>query len=478
MPDILIIRSFIIKIIGIITLLSQITLCSSKSPDHQNYAKLFNDLFSAKDVNGNKIYNPEVLPIIGQSDKSSPVDVSVLLYANQLLGFNHETQALSMVFWLTIHWKDERLAWNPADYNGINETQVRPSNIWVPDLQLYNAADDNFRFGDLTQQVMAVLSYDGTVSWFPMVPYTFSCRMNLHYFPFDYQTCYIKLGSWIYHANMVNLKLQSDKVNLNFFTKSNTWHLVENYALINEISVPGYPPNPDQFFTLQDLKFFFILKRNPVQYIINIVVTCIVFSFICAFSFILPFAVNSDRLSLSLSIVISVSVYQLVAMDVIPTGSDEITILSWFLTWLVLLVMISVLVTLFSMVLNDQTHLKLVPEWIFKFLVEGKYGIGRLFRITKCDTYQSYLGRLKSVKEQNQTLDELIMQEDCEIIKVIAGLQWNLVTISIDRVSMMFYVIVMLGSIIWLLLYKNLDSFQMKATYDKIFNDIDGLKLR
>ena len=477
MSDILIIRSFIIKVIGIITLLSQITLCSSKSPDHQTYTKLFNDLFSAKDVNGNKIYNPEVLPI-GQSDTPSPVDVNALLYANQLLDFNHETQALSMVFWLTMDWKDERLAWNPADYNGINETQVRPNNVWVPDLQLYNAADDNFRFGDLTEQVMAVLSYDGTVSWFPMVPYTFSCRMNLHYFPFDYQTCYIKLGTWIYGADTMNLKLKSDKVNLNFFTKSNTWHLVENYALVNEISAPRYPPNEDQLFTLQDMKFFFILKRNPVQYIINIVVTCIFFSIICAFSFILPFTVNSDRLSLSLSIVISVSVYQLVAMDVIPTGSDEITILSWFLTLLVFLIMISVLVTLFSMVLNDQTHLKLVPEWIFKFLVEGKCGIGRLFRITKCDTYQCYSRRLKLAKEQNQELNELITQEDCEIIKVIAGLQWNLVTISIDRLSMMLYVIVMLGSIIWLLLYQDLDSFQMKAAYERIFNDVDGLKLR
>ena len=461
----------------IITLLLQITLCSSKSPDHKTYTKLFNDLFSAKDVNGNKIYNPEVLPI-GESNSSNPVVVNALLYANQLLDFNHETQALSMVFWLTMDWKDERLAWNPADYNGINETQVRPSNIWVPDLQLYNAADDNFRIGGLSEQVMAVLSYDGTISWFPMVLYTFSCRMNLHYFPFDYQTCYIKLGTWIYDADRMNLNLKSDKVNLNFFIKSNTWHLVENYALINEISASGYSPNGDQLYTLQDMKFFFVLKRNPVQYMINILVTCIIFSFICAFSFILPFTVNSDRLSLSLTIVISVSVYQLVAMDVIPTGSDEITILSWFLTLLVFLIMISVLITLFSMVLNDQTHLKLVPEWIFKFLVEGKYGIGRLFRINKCDTYHCYLRRLKLTEEQNQELDELILQEDCEIIKVIAGLQWNLVTISIDRLSMVLYFIVMLGSIIWLLLYQDLDNFQMKAAYDRIFNDVDGLKLK
>ena len=44
--------------------------------------------------------------------------------------------------------------------------------------------------------VNVIVRHDGTCSWFPPAKLKTSCDIDMHYFPFDTQTCYIKVGSW------------------------------------------------------------------------------------------------------------------------------------------------------------------------------------------------------------------------------------------------------------------------------------------
>ena len=50
----------------------------------------------------------------------------------------------------------------------------------------------------------AILRYDGTVKWKPPAIYKSFCEINVEYFPFDQQTCYMKFGSWTYDGTQVN----------------------------------------------------------------------------------------------------------------------------------------------------------------------------------------------------------------------------------------------------------------------------------
>ena len=44
-------------------------------------------------------------------------------------------------------WNDYNLRWEPADYGNITSIRVSSERIWVPDLLLYNSADDAFAVG-------------------------------------------------------------------------------------------------------------------------------------------------------------------------------------------------------------------------------------------------------------------------------------------------------------------------------------------
>jgi hypothetical protein len=74
----------------------------------------------------------------------------------------------------------------------------------------------------------AVLHHTGKVVWTPPAIFKSSCEIDVQYFPFDQQTCFMKFGSWTYDGFQVtcmssalvlwfqyfkNFTLQSDELN-------------------------------------------------------------------------------------------------------------------------------------------------------------------------------------------------------------------------------------------------------------------------
>ena len=52
---------------------------------------------------------------------------------------------------------------------------------------------------------MAVVDNEGTVDWIPPVVLETDCSIDMSFFPFDKQTCYIKFGSWTYSGEKVSV---------------------------------------------------------------------------------------------------------------------------------------------------------------------------------------------------------------------------------------------------------------------------------
>lgn len=60
----------------------------------------------------------------------------------------------------------------------------------------------------------AVLKHTGKVHWTPPAIFKSSCEIDVRYFPFDQQTCFMKFGSWTYDGNQVtNKKIVKCKIN-------------------------------------------------------------------------------------------------------------------------------------------------------------------------------------------------------------------------------------------------------------------------
>lgn len=60
----------------------------------------------------------------------------------------------------------------------------------------------------------ALLKFDGTITWVPPAIFKSSCPMDITYFPFDYQNCSMKFGSWTYDKAKIDLVLIGSKVSV------------------------------------------------------------------------------------------------------------------------------------------------------------------------------------------------------------------------------------------------------------------------
>lgn len=74
------------------------------------------------------------------------------------------------------------------------------------------SADGNY---EVTIMTKAILHHDGKVVWKPPAIYKSFCEIDVEYFPFDEQTCFMKFGSWSYDGYTVrksNLILRLHKL--------------------------------------------------------------------------------------------------------------------------------------------------------------------------------------------------------------------------------------------------------------------------
>jgi len=146
--------------------------------------------------------------------------------------------------WLALKWNDFRLAWIPKDYNGITETHLLPSEIWVPDVKIFNGAKPEMDVG----KCPVVVDSSGAVLYVPPVAMEFPCAMDHGGSKFN---CKAKLGSWTYNGNQVDLTNQSFEAT-NFITNP-IYNVTEMSVSRN---VVYYPCCPEPFV---DLEFTFDL---------------------------------------------------------------------------------------------------------------------------------------------------------------------------------------------------------------------------
>lgn len=91
-------------------------------------------------------------------------------------------------------------------------SDISTQMLWKPLSEMtfiFTSAVGDFLVEDKTK---ALLKYDGTITWLPPAIFKSSCPMDITYFPFDYQNCSMKFGSWTYDKAKIDLVLIGSKV--------------------------------------------------------------------------------------------------------------------------------------------------------------------------------------------------------------------------------------------------------------------------
>ncbi|XP_045209368.2 neuronal acetylcholine receptor subunit alpha-10-like [Mercenaria mercenaria] len=144
-------------------------------------------------------YRKEVLPT---RTSGSYVAVKVYPAIVRIEDLDPYKEELSSTISLSLHWTDERLAWDPRDYGGVTEIHVPASTIWLPDISVYNTISPPETFQDQMVEVSSL----GQILYVRNVHARSFCHMDLTWFPRDQHTCEIIFSSWIYPSQKVMME--------------------------------------------------------------------------------------------------------------------------------------------------------------------------------------------------------------------------------------------------------------------------------
>ncbi|GLV31134.1 nicotinic Acetylcholine Receptor alpha4 [Carabus blaptoides fortunei] len=327
----------------------------SGNPDAK---RLYDDLLSN--------YNKLVRPVVNVSDA---LTVKIKLKLSQLIDVNLKNQIMTTNLWVEQSWYDYKLKWDPKEYGGVEMLHVPSDHIWRPDIVLYNNADGNF---EVTLATKATLNYTGRVEWKPPAIYKSSCEIDVEYFPFDEQTCVMKFGSWTYDGFQVDLRHVDEVkgsniveigVDLSEFYTSVEWDILEVPAVRNE-----------KFYTCceepyLDITFNITMRRKTLFYTVNLIIPCMGISFLTVLVFYLP-SDSGEKVSLSISILLSLTVFFLLLAEIIPPTSLVVPLLGKFVLFTMILDTFSICVTV--VVLNvhfrsPQTHT--MAPWVRRVFI-------------------------------------------------------------------------------------------------------------
>ncbi|OAD62187.1 Acetylcholine receptor subunit alpha-like 1, partial [Eufriesea mexicana] len=385
----------------------------SGNPDAK---RLYDDLLSN--------YNKLVRPVVNVTDA---LTVKIKLKLSQLIDVNLKNQIMTTNLWVEQSWYDYKLKWDPKEYGGVEMLHVPSDHIWRPDIVLYNkdptlidtkrfvysihrgwydkgppkmlesvvnfvenfyqtdvvgiligdtmvlfdsySADGNF---EVTLATKATLNYTGRVEWKPPAIYKSSCEIDVEYFPFDEQTCVMKFGSWTYDGFQVDLRHIDEihgsnvveiGVDLTEFYTSVEWDILEVPAVRNE-----------KFYTCcdepyLDITFNITMRRKTLFYTVNLIIPCMGISFLTVLVFYLP-SDSGEKISLSISILLSLTVFFLLLAEIIPPTSLVVPLLGKFVLFTMVLDTVSICATV--LVLNvhfrsPQTHV--MAPWVRRVFI-------------------------------------------------------------------------------------------------------------
>jgi len=290
--------------------------------------------------------------------------------------------------WLNLEWTDNNLRWNASEYGNVQDLRIPPSYIWAPDILMYNSASESF---DSTYPTNVVVTSSGLCTYIPPGIFKSSCPIDITWFPFDDQNCEMKFGSWTYNGFKVDFQLQSEEGDTGTFIANGEWALLGVPAKQNEVI---YECCPEPYM---DITFVIKIRRRTLYYFFNLIVPCLLISSMAVLDFTLP-PDSGEKLSLGVTILLSLTIFLNTVSSIIPITSDSPLIATYF-NAIMFMVAASVVTTI--LVLNyhhrmADTHE--MPEWVQMIFLQWIPWILRMSRPGEKITRKSILMQ-KKIKE-------------------------------------------------------------------------------
>ncbi|CAK9293207.1 unnamed protein product [Gordionus sp. m RMFG-2023] len=286
-------------------------------------------------------YEPLERPVERENDT---LYVILGITLQQIIDVDEKNQILISNVWLDLEWNDVNLKWNESEYGNIKDIRVAASKVWRPDILMYNSADERF---DGTFQTNAVLKSDGTINYIPPGIFKSTCKIDIKWFPFDYQKCPLKFGSWTYNGFKIDLKLKNSSADVSTYMQNGEWDMLGIPATKN---IKTYDCCPEPYV---DITYEVVIRRRTLYY-----------------GFALP-PDSGEKLTLGVTILLSLTVFLLLVAETMPATSDSVPLIGIYFSCIMVMCSASVLMTVVVLNFHNRSAETFhMPYMVRKFFID------------------------------------------------------------------------------------------------------------
>ncbi|CAF0756649.1 unnamed protein product [Brachionus calyciflorus] len=338
-------------------------------------------------------YDPSIRPSVNHN---YTLNVTFGVALTQLIDVDERNMIITTNCWLNQNWIDNKLKWNPEDYDFIKSIHIPAERIWKPDILLVNNADSWAKISSISTN--AFVKYDGNVTWLSTVIFKSSCSINVRYFPFDEQVCDMIFASWTFDGFLIDINVNSNEGDTTNYIKNGEWHLVKLTATKN---LKHYScceePYPEIYVRL-------VIRRRPLYYVFNMVFPCLLITLVAFLGFFLPPG-STEKVSMGITTLLSITVYLMLVAESMPPTSEQLPLLGIYYAVTIGIVSLSTCMAVVTLNINNKgIQGKRVPKIVRVIFFEYLNKIVRdnLYRKNKSCIYRD---RSKSNQEDKIQLN-------------------------------------------------------------------------
>ncbi|XP_074523142.1 5-hydroxytryptamine receptor 3A-like [Halichoeres trimaculatus] len=278
----------------------------------------------------------------------NPTNVTLNTFLYSILDVKEKEQELVSYFWIDMLWKNEFLKWDRGDFCWMLNVILPSELLWKPDLTIEEVTIKD----KLSQTPYLSVWYDGTTHQRNGMVLVSTCKMQFYRFPFDTQTCNLTFKS-IQHWDS-HMKLFSRSNNEYILGVTRRMMKTESEWLLMNVTVETQTVY-NFAFPLSVLLYTMTIKRRSVLYVANFIAPILFFLCLDLASFLISES-GGEKLSFKVTVLLAVTVMQLILNDILPSSSDRIPLIAVYCIGVFTLMMLSLLETILMMYLMEKDN--------------------------------------------------------------------------------------------------------------------------
>ncbi|XP_037836871.1 5-hydroxytryptamine receptor 3B-like [Kryptolebias marmoratus] len=323
---------------------------------------------------------------------------------------------------LDVIWTNHFTKWNKTNNCKIDEIKVPTETLWKPDIIIAEMIE---RSNNPPSPYLRMF-HDGYVESRTEEVIVSTCKMRIYKFPFDTQSCNLTFKSIVYSSDeLCILPPYNDEWLTNQSRKAMKAQYEWRFVNIT------FDKRTVRLINLKQYRIVFTItmERKAVLYIANFLLPILFFLCLDLASFLIS-DTGGEKLGFKITVLLAVTVMQLLLNDILPSSSNRIPLIAIFCIGIFSLMLLSVLETILVMNLIDRDDSSQEKKTDEEQNLKKKRG-ARSSKLKESSTLESVLDELEDVKNMMTLLRDGKEEEQ-------EG-YWTKMAKRINKIFMMFY---------------------------------------